>query len=492
MAICSDTADVTSLPHELSREFLLYHGICPLAIASNGQLRVAIAEGASEYRIAVGCNDLSDIYHRGIERVTLDTASFGQTVERLATASLPVELERDDERRVDTDARDLANQPPVIRYVNFLLKEAYDRGASDIHVEAGADGPAVRFRIDGVLVSAPEAPHGLGDAITSRTKLLAGLDIAERRRPQDGRIRARLDSRSLDLRVSTVPTYFGESVVIRLLDHGSVSPELTSLGMPDDILAAMSAISARSHGLILVTGPTGSGKTTTLYAALLRRNLAAEKVITVEDPVEYQLKSVTQVPVNRLTGVTFASALRSILRQDPDVVMVGEMRDAETAEIALQAATTGHLVFSTVHTNDAAGAVIRIRDLGMPGFLLAATLELVLAQRLVRVICRSCRESYTPEATVVHMARRLGLPDSRPMHGRGCRECNETGYRGRVGVFELLTVTPEIRAAITADASHAELMRLAIAAGMRPLVSNAWSLVASGITTIEEVTRAVL
>jgi len=492
MAICSDGADVTSLPQELSREFLLYHGVCPVAITPSGALSVAIASEMSERRIAIGCGDLYDIYHRIVERVPLEMAAFSQTVERLTASSSTVELERSDDARVDTDARDLANQPPVIRYVNFLLTEAHDRGASDIHIEAAADGPVVRFRIDGVLVSAPEAPHGLGDAVTSRIKLLAGLDIAERRRPQDGRIRARLDARALDLRVSTVPTYFGESVVIRLLDHGSVTPELTSLGMPDDILIAMSAISARSHGLILVTGPTGSGKTTTLYATLLRRNLESEKVITVEDPVEYQLRSVTQVPVNRLAGVTFASALRSILRQDPDVVMIGEMRDTETAEIALQAAATGHLVFSTVHTNDAAGAVIRIRDLGIPGFLLAATLELVMAQRLVRVICSSCREQYEPDPSVMSMAAQHGVVESALTHGRGCRECNGTGYRGRVGVFELLKMTPEIRAAITADASHAELTRLAAAAGMKSLASNAWALIADGITSIEEVTRAVL
>lgn len=492
MAVYSDGADVSSLPQELSREYLLYHGVCPLNITAAGKLRVAIAADIPKRRSAIGCNDLREIYHLSVEQTALEAASFNQAVERLSATRDAVELEQNEVHSADTDARDLANQPPVIRYVNFLLKEAHERGASDIHIEAASDGPTVRFRIDGVLVGAPDPPNGLGDAITSRTKLLAGLDIAERRRPQDGRIRARLDSSSLDLRVSTVPTYFGESVVIRLLDHGNVSPKLSSLGMPDDILSAMNAIASRSHGLVLVTGPTGSGKTTTLYATLLSRNLTAEKVITVEDPVEYQLNSVTQVPVNRLVGVTFASALRSILRQDPDVVMIGEMRDAETAEIALQAATTGHLVFSTVHTNDSAGAAIRIRDLGMPGFLLAATLELVLAQRLIRVICESCRESYQPDAAAVSEAEMLGLDTSEFMHGRGCRECNETGYKGRIGVFELLTMTPQLRAAITAGASHADLTRLAVEAGMRPLVSSAVRLVANGRTTIEEMTRAVL
>jgi general secretion pathway protein E len=483
---------VTLLPKELSREFLLYYGVCPISVCATGQLRIAICADAPNRRVETGCDDRARIFHREVERVDFETGAFTQIVERLTSSNSTALLESDDDHHADTDARDLANQPPVIRYVNFLLQEAHDRGASDIHIEAGSARLTTRFRIDGVLVTAPEIPHDMGDAIVSRTKLLAGLDIAERRRPQDGRIRARLDERSLDLRVSTVPTYFGESVVIRLLDHGSVSPDLESLGMHEETLSTVSAVAMRSHGLILVTGPTGSGKTTTLYAALRRRDLTSEKVITVEDPVENQLSNVTQVPVNRLAGVTFASALRSILRQDPDVVMVGEMRDAETAEIALQAANTGHLVFSTVHTNDAAGAVIRIRDLGIPGFLLAASLELVLAQRLVRMICRSCREPYVPDPVLTTRLHRLGLQGASYVHGRGCRECNGTGYRGRTGVFELLSISPTIRAAIAANVTHADLRQLGMDEGMRPLVDTACDLVSNGITTIEEITRAVL
>jgi len=356
-------------------------------------------------------------------------------------------------------------------------------------MEATADGLIARFRLDGVLAPAPEPPRALQHAVVSRIKLLAELDIAERRRPQDGRIRVRLESRELDLRVSTVPTIHGESVVLRLLDRGGRPVGLNELGMSPQVLDRVVAIARRPHGMLLVTGPTGSGKTTTLYAALQTRDAATEKILTVEDPIEYQLPGVTQVPVHRQVDVTFANALRAILRQDPDVIMVGEMRDRETAEIAVQAAMTGHFVFSTLHTNDAAGAVPRLLDLGLPDFLVAATVEAVVAQRLARRICGNCRVSYRPAPESV--AAVAGRPVGRATlsRGAGCQSCRGTGFNGRIGLFELLTLDDRIREAITARASRAHLRELAITGGMAPLREDGWRKVEAGLTTIEEVLR---
>ncbi|HSY80390.1 MAG TPA: GspE/PulE family protein, partial [Gemmatimonadaceae bacterium] len=344
------TSRAMTLADGLTRDYLLHHRVCPVDFTESGAVRVSAAPDAL---LDDALDDLRFVY--GAE-VVVEPASLGdveRAIERLTTrAGRDIELARvdhdDDERTADV--RDLATQPPVVRFVNLLVRDAYDAGASDIHLESARSGLGVRFRLDGVLGSAPEPPAELAHAVVSRIKLLAELDIAERRRPQDGRIRVRLEDRELDLRVSTVPTLFGESVVLRLLDRGGRPVALEELGMPAGILASVSRLAARPHGMILVTGPTGSGKTTTLYSALQRRDTKAEKIITVEDPVEYELPGITQVPVHRQAGVTFATALRSILRQDPDVVMLGEMRDPETAEVAVQAAMTGHVVFSTLHT----------------------------------------------------------------------------------------------------------------------------------------------
>jgi general secretion pathway protein E len=448
----------------LTRDYLLHHRVCPIGFADSGAVRVS---AAPEALLDDALDDLRLVYSA---EVIVEPASLGdveRAIERLTTrAGRDIELarvEHDDERTADV--RDLATQPPVVRFVNLLVRDAYDAGASDIHLESARSGLGVRFRLDGVLAPAPEPPAELAHAVVSRIKLLAELDIAERRRPQDGRIRVRLEDRELDLRVSTVPTLFGESVVLRLLDRGGRPVALAELGMPAEILASVSRLAARPHGMILVTGPTGSGKTTTLYAALQRRDTKAEKIITVEDPVEYELPGITQVPVHRQAGVTFAAALRSILRQDPDVVMLGEMRDPETAEVAIQAAMTGHVVFSTLHTNDAVSAIPRLVDLGVPPYLIAATLDGVLAQRLVRKICEACR-------------------------GEQCPACRGTGYRGRLGVFELFPVDEEAKAAIVAGASRAQLTALARTKGMRTLAEDGQTKVTAGLTTLEEVLRA--
>jgi general secretion pathway protein E len=300
-----------------------------------------------------------------------------------------------------------------------------------------------------------------------------------------------LEQRELDLRVSTVPTMFGESVVLRLLDHGGRPVALGELGMSTDVLAQVERLAARPHGMLLATGPTGSGKTTTLYAALQRRDAIAEKIITVEDPVEYQLPGITQVPVHRQAGVTFGAALRSILRQDPDVVMVGEMRDSETAEIAVQAAMTGHFVVSTLHTNDAIGAIPRLLDLGIPEYLVAATVEGVLAQRLVRRICDGCRETYRPSAEQVALLAQRPVHRAKLWRGVGCAECRDTGYRGRVGIYELLFLTDDLKDAVSRRVQRSELRALAERAGMRTLRVDGWTKIEAGITTIEEVLRVV-
>jgi general secretion pathway protein E len=449
----------------LSREFLLHHRVCPTSIVDDRTMSVAVTADS----LLSGVDDVAFAYRRTAQVETVARDELERLIERLTTrAERSIELARVDlsSDEMATDVRDLANQPPVIRYVNLLVRDAYDAHASDIHLEATRTGLSARFRVDGVLVSAPEPPGHLHLAVVSRIKLLAELDIAERRRPQDGRIRVRLEARELDLRVSTVPTMFGESVVLRLLDQGGRPISLIELGMSPRVFDAMVRLSARPHGIVLVTGPTGSGKTTTLYAALQRRDAAREKIITIEDPVEYQLDGITQMPVHRQAGVTFAAALRAILRQDPDVVMVGEMRDQETAEIAVQAAMTGHLVFSTLHTNDAISAIPRLLDLGVPDYLLAATLEGVMAQRLVRKLCADCG-------------------------GTGCLECRSTGYRGRLGVFELLTATDELRDGIATRQGPATLRGIAASGDFVPLRIDAADKVRAGLTTPEEVARVV-
>ena len=481
-----------SLADGLSREYLLHHHVCPRALTDDGRLLVATAPDA----IRDALDDICVAYRRAVVAEDATSDEVERLIERLTTrAERSIELARIDADGGDdagtTDVRDLANQPPVVRYVNLLVRDAYDAGASDIHLEATRAGLSARFRLDGVLTPAPEPPGELHHAVVSRIKLLAELDIAERRRPQDGRIRVRLESRELDLRVSSVPTMFGESVVLRLLDRGGRPVALEELGMSSGMLDAVASLASRPHGMLLVTGPTGSGKTTTLYAALQRREATAEKIITVEDPIEYQLGGVTQVPVHRQAGVTFGAALRSILRQDPAVIMVGEMRDAETAEIAVQAAMTGHLVFSTLHTNDAIGAIPRLLDLGVPEYLISATLDGVLAQRLVRRVCDECRAEYTPDASSVALLAGRPVGRKKLVRGMGCASCRGTGYRGRVGVFELLVMTDDLKDAINARASRSQLRALAEQGGMLPLAADGWRKIEAGLTTVEEVLRVV-
>lgn len=382
-----------------------------------------------------------------------------------------------------------ANEAPVVKLVNLLVLEALEARASDIHLEGYTEQLHVRYRIDGVLQDAPSPPVGLTAAIISRLKIMADLDIAERRQPQDGRIRLRVQDRSVDVRVSTLPTLRGESVVLRLLDKEQGRAGLTELGMANDTLRAFTDAIRRPHGIVLATGPTGSGKTTTLYGAVDVIRTGREKILTVEDPVEYELPGVPQVAVNEKVGLTFATALRALLRQDPDVMLVGEIRDAETAEIATQAALTGHLVLSTLHTNDACGALTRLLDLGVAPFLVASTIEAVLAQRLVRRLCVACR---TLRPISQDIRNELGIDDANiGMVGFavGCTTCRGTGYRGRTGFYELLSIEEELRAELPKRRGSSELREIAIRNGMRTLRQDGARLVREGTTSVEEVLR---
>ena len=367
---------------------------------------------------------------------------------------------------------------------------AVDDKASDIHFEPFEDHLKIRYRVDGVLYEMAPAPIHLTLPVISRIKVLSNLNIAECRVPQDGRIRMEISGRPVDLRVATLPTQNGESVVLRVLDRTVVNLDLEKLGMPPEVLRQVRRIASRPNGLFIVTGPTGSGKTTTLYSALNEVNRPELKILTAEDPVEYEIEGIMQLAVNGGIGLTFASAIRSFLRQDPDKIMVGEIRDLEAARIAVQASLTGHLVMSTLHTNDAPGAVTRLLDMGLEPFLAASTLECILAQRLVRRICPECREEFQPNLRILKQLVGESLDETmRCFRGRGCAACNETGYKGRLGIFEMLQITGNFRELIAAQAPTSRLRRLAIEGGMKTLRQEAFRLVRCGKSTIEEVCK---
>jgi type IV pilus assembly protein PilB len=384
-----------------------------------------------------------------------------------------------------------ASSAPIIKYVNTVLAQAIQARASDIHFEPFEHDFKIRYRVDGALYEMSPPPRSLATAVTSRIKVMSNLNIAERRIPQDGRIQTTMAGRQVDLRVSTLPTQFGESVVLRVLDRTTVRLDLDAIGMPKRIYDYICQVIEKPNGIFIVTGPTGSGKTTTLYACLNRINTDDSKLLTAEEPVEYEIEGIQQVPIHEAIGLTFARALRAFLRQDPDRIMVGETRDLETAQIAIQASLTGHLVFTTLHTNDAPGAVARLIDMGVEPFLIASSLEGVLAQRLVRKICPNCKTPYEPNEALL---RQIGLSvhdigDKNFYYGTGCEQCNHTGYRGRKGIYELLDITEPIRELITQRAPSVVIRQKAIELGMSTLRADGLRSIFEGETTIEEVLK---
>ena len=444
-------------------------------------------------------SELSFILQKDIELAVADPAQVEAAVTRVygeATSSSMEELlgefgEVDTAAVTDEDVTKQASQAPIIRFVDLVLQEGVKAKASDIHFEPFEHEFRIRLRIDGSLYEMAPPPKNLASAVIARVKVLSSLNIAERRVPQDGRIKTTISGRQIDLRVSTLPTQFGESVVLRILDKTVVNLSLEALSMHDDIKEGIRAMVSRPNGIFIVTGPTGSGKTTTLYSALREVNTEDVKILTAEDPVEYEVEGIMLVPINHQVGLTFAAALRSFLRQDPDTIMVGEIRDLETAQIAVQASLTGHVVLSTLHTNDAPGAVTRLIDMGLEPFLISASLEGVLAQRLLRRVCKTCRTAYEPDKDVVNMldVDALEIANKKFYYGKGCADCNRSGYKGRQGLFELMTINDQLRSLITQKSPTLVLKQKAIESGMRPLREDGLRCIFDGHTSIEEVLK---
>ncbi len=482
----------------LPRDFIEKNLALPL-FAVRGMLTVAISEPSNLFLL----DEIRELTQLDVQLVAATT----RDIRKLVQTSLPdskvfviddiiEDTEQADVTLVEeaiediSDVEEIAGQSPVIRLVNYVIFHAVKEGASDIHIEPADRCTRVRYRIDGSLYKSLEVPSHLLNAITSRIKIMAGMDISERRLPQDGRVHVLLQSRPIDLRVSTFPMSRGEKTVIRILDTRSASLKLADLGFAEDILEGLQAQIHAPNGIVLVTGPTGSGKSTTLYGCLNSIASMENNICTVEDPVEFQLPMVNQFQVQERIGLTFARALRTLLRQDPDVIMVGEIRDEETARTAIQAALTGHLVFSTLHTNDACSAVTRLINMGVESFLIGAALNGVLAQRLVRRICPKCRQSYDPPRTLRKALEKMGHGDIEFFRGVGCKRCRNTGYSGRIGVHELFVLDDELRELVINGASLSKIRSTALAHGMVTLQRDGFRKVREGITTVEEVLQA--
>jgi type IV pilus assembly protein PilB len=502
-ALGTDYIDLTEC--EIAQEVLRFvpaglarlHGALPIDMIGN-MLRVALLDpldprAAEDLRFALGkdiqvvvspTEQIEDLIKRYYGS---ETSSMEEVLKQLGEVGELLQLRGDEEAAVEAEA----NATPIIRFVDLILYQAILDRASDIHFEPFENEFKIRYRVDGALYEMAPPPRHLALPVISRVKVMANMNIAERRLPQDGRIQKHIAGRNIDLRVSTLPTQFGESLVLRVLDRTTVNLELEALGMPDYIYNFLLEMIHRPNGIFIATGPTGSGKTTTLYSCLRKINTIDSKLLTVEEPVEYDLEGIVQVPVNEAIGLTFARVLRSFLRQDPDRIMVGETRDLETAQIAIQASLTGHLVFTTLHTNDAPGAITRLIDMGIEPFLISATLEAVLGQRLLRTICTQCRKTYQPnEELLVELGiSRRDVGERQFYYGKGCEVCNNTGYKGRKGIYELLKVTDPIRELINARAPTVTLKEKAIELGMVTLRQDGLRSIFAGDTTIEEVLK---
>ncbi len=488
-----DASLLELLPQELMQE----NSVLPLKL-NDGVLTVATAEPGNVMLFDV----LQRQTGRQIRTVVACRSEINQCMEELQQSDSGAQVEElmrditdDSVEVVESESEELpdlekvAGESPIIRLANYIISTAVQQGASDIHIEPMETRLRVRYRIDGILFETMQPPLSMHAALISRIKIMSNLDISERRLPQDGRIRAMIQSRTVDLRVSTLPTASGEKCVIRVLDNNSIMLGLERLGFSEDNLALFQNEIAQPHGIILVTGPTGSGKTTTLYSALMELKSDTLNISTVEDPVEYRLDFANQVQVIDRIGMSFSAALRSLLRQDPDVIMVGEIRDEETARIAVQAALTGHLVLSTLHTNDAPSSITRLINIGIESYLIAAALNAVIAQRLVRRICPQCKEEWQPSQEVSDYLAAQGLEDITLMRGKGCQKCRNTGYSGRVALYEMLVMDDTVRDFVTTNPSVTQLRRLLHERGMSTLRDDGLDKVRQGSTTIEEVLR---
>jgi len=443
-------------------------------------------------------DELSRMTRKNISPVLLTTDDLYYGLEKIyGTEDRLFKIASDVEKKIIGNLSDeeflegLSQDAPIVNLVDGILGKGINEGASDIHIEPDEDKLRVRYRIDGILHEVLSVNRSLHSPITSRIKILANMDIAEKRAPQDGRFKIRVNFKDIDFRASTLPTYYGEKVVLRILDRSNVVLDLKSIGMSSHNLEVYESIISKPYGIILITGPTGSGKTTTLYATLSKLNSVEKNIVTVEDPIEYNFKLINQVQVDESANVTFASALRSILRQDPDIIMVGEIRDKETAEISIQASLTGHLVLSTIHTNDAVSAVVRLMDMGIEPFLVGSSLIGIVGQRLVRKVCINCAVEYTPPKEFLD---RIGEIEEnvRFVKGEGCPECHYTGYQGRIGIYEVLKITPNLREMVVKGANSEELRKAAIQGGFSTMFESGVKLAKMGITTIEEILRVTV
>jgi general secretion pathway protein E len=476
-------------------KFMKEYRLVPLGVEDD-VMKVVMADPLDEYAF----NTLQSFSDRKLEIVLSSEKDIAEAIEQYFGTDVHMTSIMEGMREEDMESeavgmhedihhlRDMASEAPIVKLVNMLVTRAVEGRVSDIHIEPFENNVKVRYRIDGALSEVESLPKRIQAAVISRVKIMSRLNIAEVRLPQDGRIKLRVSGREVDLRVSTMPTVYGESIVMRILDRGAALIGLEDLGFPDNILGDYRKLITTPYGMLLVTGPTGSGKTTTLYASLSKINSDDKKIITIEDPIEYQTEGVNQIQVNPKIGLTFATGLRHIVRQDPDVVMVGEIRDIETADISIHSALTGHLVFSTLHTNDAPGAVTRLLDMGIEGFLVSSSLIGVLAQRLVRVICPSCKEPFSPPPELLEKIG-ASLEGATSFHGTGCGSCRQTGYKGRTGIFELMMVDEDIRRMVIERAGSNIIRDKAVASGMQTLAECGWQKVKDGITSIEEVMR---
>jgi type IV pilus assembly protein PilB len=441
----------------------------------------------TRHELRVGVTTAGDV-NRIVEQMTSTAGDV--KVEEIIKDMAEDDIQIVNEVKEDvTDLAKIGSESPVIRFVNYLIHDAIKQGASDIHIEPKEKDLKIRYRIDGVLFDAMTPPHAMTPAITSRLKIMANLDISERRLPQDGRIRAVIHDRKVDLRVSTLPTVAGEKVVLRILDNRSINVPLEELGFSDEVLTIWRHQIEEPHGIILVTGPTGSGKTTTLYSSLRCMDGNKLNISTVEDPIEYHLGQANQVQVHEKIGMTFSAALRALLRQDPDVVMLGEIRDAETARIAVQASLTGHLVLSTLHTNDAPASITRLINIGVEPYLISAAVNAILAQRLVRKICQNCSEPFAPSDEMREFLALQSIPADKTFRGRGCDRCRKTGYVGRLGIYEMLIMDDSLRDMVTANPDVTQLRKLCRERGLVSLRDDGLQKVLKGLTTVDEVLR---